>query len=230
MNEKPAISMTFTGEVFLPIRVFYQIHDMHALLLAFGKLSCMSFDKTTNRWVWLYDNEAKSLKFNKSYAEIPKEQRPIVLGSFYSNGSNEMHLDVRSVDRVATAIVFFDKYIRRKVAEVLYCAVYNKILEQAELPGPNFDKLFAEVNTGEIEAKQEYEVKKMVAMMKSGQLIDAFQDNSFDLVEAFPVHFYEDGIDSFKSALQMRQTVAIKRWQGDKDFTLGKLISSMFLK
>jgi len=42
--------------------------------------------------------------------------------------------------------------------------------------------------------------------------------------------FYEDGIDSFKSALQMRQTVAIKRWQGDRDVTLGKLIFIMFWK
>ena len=61
-----------TGEVYLPIRLFYQVHDMTGLQQQFAKLSCMDFDTAKDRWVWVYLHEAKALKFTKSYAALPK--------------------------------------------------------------------------------------------------------------------------------------------------------------
>lgn len=219
-----------TGEVYLPIRLFYQVHDMTELQQQFAKLSCMDFDTAKDRWVWVYLHEAKALKFTKSYAALPKgtrETQPIVLGSFFRHCREEMNLDVASVDRASAAIVFFDKRIPRSIAEVTYCAVYNRILEQGEHPGSNFDSLFSTVNTADIEAKQAEKVAKVMGMMKSGRIMDAMQDNNFELVESFPVHFYEDGIDSFKASLVMRETVALERWNGNKTFNMGKLISQI---
>ncbi len=216
--------MTLTGEVYLPIRLIYQVRDMTELQQQFAKLSCMNFDTAKDRWVWLYQDEAKALKFTKSYAALPKETRPIVLGSFYQHDSQEIHLDVGSVDRASAAVVFFDKHIRRSVSEVTHCAIYNRILEQGEHPGPNFDSLFSTVNAADIEAKLAIKVANLMSRMKSGLFPGAIQDTSFELVESFPVHFYEDGIDLFKSFMMMHETVALKRWKGDKTFNMGKLI------
>lgn len=222
--------MTLTGEVYLPIRLIYQVNDIEKLEQQFAKLSCMNFDEVKDRWVWLYQVEAKALKFTKSYSALPKETRPIVLGSFFQHDNHEIHLDVASVDRASTAVVFFDKHIRRSVSKVTYCSIYNRILEQGEHPGPNFDSLFSTVNTADIEAKLATKLAKLMNQMKSGQFMGAIQDTSFELVESFPVHFYEDGIDTFKSAMRMRENVALKRWQGDKTFNMGKLIQQMVQK
>jgi hypothetical protein len=39
-------------------------------------------------------------------------------------------------------------------------------------------------------------------------------------IEKFPVHFYEEGIDSLEGVLRTRQAAAFKHWKGSKDFTV----------
>ena len=227
MNNQTKLIMNMTGDIFQPIRLYYRIHNMEMMSRIFRAMSCMNFDHDNNRWIWLYDGEAKSLKFKTPYSSIPKERRPIILGSFYSDGNNEMRLDIGSIERATTAVVFFDKRISRAVAEIAYFAIYNKLLPQTELPGSNFDKLFAGVKTEEIEAKQAAEIERVATMVKSGRLLDMLQERHFELVESFPVNFYSDGIGSFEGWLQMRQAVALKRWQGNKDFTITDLLRSL---
>jgi len=216
-----------TGDIFQPIRLYYRIHDKNALNRIFSNLSCMSSDPRNERWVWLYDGEAKALKFKKSYSAIPKERRPIVLGSFYSSGDNEMHLDVGSIERASKAIVFFDKRLKRTVAEVTYFAIYNKLLPQSEHPGSNFDTLFSEVKTDEIKANQQAAIERMKVAVKAGAFMELLNDRSFKLVEAGPTNFYEDGIKSFETSLNMRQHVAVKRWQGEPDFVFNDIIRAI---
>jgi len=62
-----------------------------------------------------------------------------------------MYLDVGSVERAIKAIEFFDKRIKRAVAEVEYIAIYNKVCSTMdEHPGYCFDKLFLNVHTDDI--------------------------------------------------------------------------------
>ncbi|HMB08255.1 MAG TPA: hypothetical protein VKP69_31560, partial [Isosphaeraceae bacterium] len=44
---------------------------------------CLDYDATQKRWVWLYAHEAKKLRFQRSYAQFPKELHPIVIGAFF---------------------------------------------------------------------------------------------------------------------------------------------------
>src|SRR5690349_24535720 len=74
-TEKQSIQ-TLTGELFQPIRLYYRLHNKSAVQVAFNKLRCMEFDRMGQRWVWLYDNEAKRLRFNKPWSSIPAERRP----------------------------------------------------------------------------------------------------------------------------------------------------------
>jgi uncharacterized protein YukE len=45
-------------------------------------------------------------------------------------------------------------------------------------------------------------------------------------VEAFPAHYYSDGIESLLTALQMRQAIAIQHWQGATKYSFADLITT----
>ena len=99
--------MTLTGEIFQPVRVYYDLFDKEKAIKSIRKLRCIDYDKSKDRWVWLYSDEAKRIKLKKSYSDIPKKLRPIVLGSFFFKKENEMYLELRSTERTTEAIVFF---------------------------------------------------------------------------------------------------------------------------
>ncbi|MEW6731981.1 MAG: hypothetical protein AB1489_11705 [Acidobacteriota bacterium] len=45
-----------------------------------------------------------------------------------------------------------------------------------------------------------------------------------------PTNFYEDGISQLETSLRMRQSLAIKHWLGDKDYTMRDLIRDALRK
>ena len=225
-DNKPVIC-TMTNEVFQPVRLYYTIHNKSALQVAFKKLRCMDYDPRGVRWTWLYDGEAKKLDFKVPYSDIPVEKRPIILGSFYSRIDGVMYLDVCSIERAVIAIQFFNKNVRRSVAEVSFCAIYNKLLTSMDdHPGYCFDDLFACVKTSEIQARVDKKFEQLIVALQTGQVQEALDgDRNFELVEAFPTLYYEDGIEQFEMTLQMRQAVAIKHWEGETDYRLIDLIN-----
>jgi hypothetical protein len=60
----------------------------------------MEFDPQRDRWVWLFEAEAKKLRFQKTHNQLSKSVRPLVIGAFTFRGENQMLLDVRSCDRL----------------------------------------------------------------------------------------------------------------------------------
>ncbi|MBV9786145.1 MAG: hypothetical protein JO264_20270 [Acidisphaera sp.] len=185
----------------------------------------MNYDRAGDRWVWLYDGEAKNLKFSTSYSSIPPHQRPIVLGSFYSRANDQIYLDVGSVERAVRAIEFFDKHVKRMVAEVEYVAVYNKVCSSIEEhPGSCFDNLFSEIHTEDIDLALEKKLADARTAIKEGRIVEMMNDKSFELIEAFPTHYYEDGIHNLESSLIAREAVAVARWSGKADYCLTDFI------
>jgi hypothetical protein len=59
VSQGKQLLITMTGELVQPVRVYYRILDTQSLKRAFAKLKCVAFDSERNRYVWLYDNEAK---------------------------------------------------------------------------------------------------------------------------------------------------------------------------
>jgi hypothetical protein len=222
--------MTMTGEIFQPVRLYYHVPDVDRLQRAFAKLACMNFERANSRWTWLFDGETKSLKFKNPYSLIPKERRPIILGAFYTDSlKNEIPLDVGSIERAVKAILFFDKQVGRAIAEIRYVAIYNKLFSDADVhPGNNFATLFAEVKTEEVDARIEAEAKRAVEAVKSGGVQSFFDTiRPPELVEAFPAHYYSDGIKSLQTALEMRQTIAFQHWQGATEYSFANLINTV---
>ncbi|KPK75130.1 MAG: hypothetical protein AMJ79_12470 [Phycisphaerae bacterium SM23_30] len=89
MRDDKKLQVTLTGEPVQPIRLYYQLVDKKRFVGCLKKLRCTDFDPAKNRWVWLYEHEAKSLKFENSYSAIPKRMHPVVIGSFFLKESEE---------------------------------------------------------------------------------------------------------------------------------------------
>jgi len=118
---------TMTKEPYMLARIHYDLLDKLIIQDVFSDLRCMNYDRIKDRWVWLYEDESRKVKFSALYDEIPQERRPIVLGSFYSMNEKEMYLNVNSFDRAVKAILFFDEYFTRTAARVSDITVLNKI-------------------------------------------------------------------------------------------------------
>jgi hypothetical protein len=188
-------------------------------------LRCMEYDRIEDRWMWLYEGEAKNLKFSTPYSSIPPNNRPIVLGSFYFRTDDQIYLDVGSVERALQVVRFFDRHIKRTVAEVEYVATYNKVFSNVdEHPGHCFDHLFSDICPEDIGLTVENKIENMRKSIEEGRISDVIDDRNFELVETFPAHFYEDGIQHLGTLLTARQAVAIMRWSGNADYCMSDFI------
>jgi hypothetical protein len=228
MADKPILA-TMTGEFFQPVRLHYQVFDHDGLLRAFKKLRCVQHDPTQQRWVWLYDHEAKALRFQRSYAEFPKDLHPIVIGSFFLRTKDKLLLDLRSCERAILAIPFFAKHLPLRVAKVTESEIVNKLFSATENPQLKPDDLFdrpgssvrdpAAVMQKIIDrASQVRDPRKRFAIAQ--EELDSQARQLTPDIERFPVHYHEDGIGGFEAALRMRQIVAREHWLGNTRYTL----------
>ena len=236
MESGKQLLMTMTGEMHQPVRLYYEVDDQAAVLHALTKLRCLDDDQDNHRWVWLYHGEAKKLKFHKSYAAIPRQMRPIILGVFRFPSAQDMTLDVRSCERATHAVVFFDRYLKRSIARVTHAAIVNRLFPATAEGLPDLEALFAPDQVTAIDG--EAMLRRAVASLQTIQDPQQRLDMAFALiaqpahaplpeVEQFPVHFYTDGIQSFETTLRLRQIVAFEHWRGHTTCTLGEVIQKV---
>jgi len=202
---------TVTGEICQPVRIYYYVRDKNAVNKKFRGLQCMQSDPVARRWVWLFDGEAKDLEFEKQYRDIPKKLRPIVIGSFYFRPPSEMYLDVRSIERAIHALPFFDRHLGRRVAEATEFSIVNRLLSAAESQ-IGFDRFFKDEVRLDFEALLDQVKDDPVATL---QLLQDEITKPEPEVVRIPLSFYSDGIDFFRTALRIRQSIAIEHWNGN---------------
>ena len=126
-KQSEPMGCTITGEPDQPVRSYYEIRQKKALLGRFKRLKCIDYEKESKRWVWLYYEEAKNLKFTKSYKDIAKEYRPIILGYLRIKSDKELLVDVCSFKRAIQAILFFDKRINLSCGFITSVLLINLI-------------------------------------------------------------------------------------------------------
>lgn len=235
MTDQPILA-TLTGEYFQPVRLHYRVVDDAGLLRAFQKLRCLDYDATQQRWVWLYDYEAKRLRFKQSYAQIPTHLHPMVIGSFFLRTSDQLLLDLRSCERATLAIPFFDKHLPRRVAKVTEAEVVNKLFAATGNMKLTPDGLFDhQASTFRDPDAIVQRVRDLTAHVQDPQekFRIAFEDmqsgakQPLPEIERFPIHYYEDGLQGFATSLRMRQIVALQHWLGNSTYTLFDVIEAM---
>ena len=152
MPDRPLL-VTTTGEPFQPARLHYSVRDRRGLEACMRELECVSFDKGRNRWVWLFDAEARSLKFERSWKDVSKNG-PVVLGSFYFRATSAAELYVRSIERALMAVTFFDQYVPRTVARITDMDVANRLFsaDQRDLTP---ETIFADAETDSLRQQVE---------------------------------------------------------------------------
>jgi hypothetical protein len=234
MAEKRLLA-TVTGEYFQPVRLHYHVLDQKGLLRAFKGLRCVAHDPPRQRWVWLYEYEAKGLQFKQSYPQLPQHLHPIVIGSFFLRTTDRLLLDLRSFERATQAVVFFDKHIPRSVAEITEAEVVNRLFS-ADDPNRTPDSIFdhqtstlrdpeaAVRELGDVAAGIEDPQERMRIALEH---VEAQARSPLPEVERFPVHYYEDGIQGFETALRMRQIIAMQHWSGNTGYTMFDVLQAM---
>ena len=163
-KQSEPMGCTITGEPYQPVRLYYEIRQKKALLGRFKRLKCIDSEKESKRWVWLYYEEAKNLKFTKSYKDIAKEYRPIILGYLRIKSDKELLVDVCSFKRAIQAILFFDKRINRRLARVEKIRLVNKLftVKETEAGMSKHHSQYFEQTEVEGVAKKREEIKKKV--------------------------------------------------------------------
>jgi hypothetical protein len=233
MAEKQLLT-TLTGELYQPVRLHYGLCDKTQLTKIFKRLRCLDYDKSQDRWVWLYAFEAKKLKFQKKYPKIPKHFHPIVIGSFFIRGQEQLLLDLRSFERAIKAIPFFDKYIPRRIAKVIHAEIVNKVFSANDrylTPDKIFDNNKSTERDPDAYVKSLHDLADQVENVeeKRALVFDRMMKemkDPFPEIEKFPVNYYEDGIIPLETVFRMRQIIAFKHWQGDTDFNFFDLMSN----
>jgi hypothetical protein len=236
-TEQKIFINTVTGEIYQPVRLYYKIIDRNAVQNIFKKLRCMEFDWENSRWVWLYIQEAKKIVFPIPYKQIHKHLHPIVIGSFFTKSDGEMYLDIRSIERAFEAILFFDRYIDRSVAELTHASVLNRLpFDKPGSPRFNFNEFFCSEKLEEKSPDQfmnELEEFSKIDDInekreKAFRFIEEKMSEKLPEAEKFLVNFYDDGIDQFKLTLRLRQKVAIERWQGNENVSFDNIMNKVY--
>jgi hypothetical protein len=226
VQDKRAFLMTMTGEPYQPARVHYNLFEKEKVAATFAKLRCMDYDKSKQRWVWLYSKEAKKLRFANSYSSIPWRKRPIVLGSFFSKTVGQMFLNVNSFDRATKAIEFFDRYLDRSIAQVTDIEIVNRFFDSSstEVPAhecfdkqpvvrPDTDSFLKEVI---MEALAIEDPKERAEFGMS--YLEEMSKKPIPEVERLPTLYHEEGIGSLELALRVRHIIAYQHWLGNADY------------
>lgn len=235
MADAQKLLMTMTGEIHQPVRLYYEVYDKAKVLQVFKTLRCVQFDLDKEGWVWLFQSETKKFKFATPYGKIPKHRRPLVLGVFHFPQDDVMWLDVRSYQRATKAIVFFDRRIPRSASQVTHAAIVNRLFGVTTATLPPLDALFDEAKIIEKDPEEILQAAAPLGAIpdvreridKAFALIDQKSREPLPDVEKFPVHFYEEGIKSFETALKLRQMVAFEHWQGNTAFTFGDMMKKI---
>lgn len=234
MPTEKRLICTLTGEPYQPARVYYDITNSNAVRRVFKKLSCMAFDREGQRWVWLYEFEAQKLRFANSHNQIPKDKRPVIIGYFIFRGEHQMILDLRSLDRVCKAIEFFDKRINRRIAKATHLRIVNRLFsadehlgsqgvhpslneffDREDIPCPSKEVMTRVENMARSNNNKD-EAHKMAAI---NRFINELEHESLPEIEEIPINFYEEGIESLRFSLSMRQAEVLEHWKGNKNYS-----------
>ncbi len=235
-NQKQLVSVK-TGEPYQPVRIYYKLLKKKTVLSAFQKLKCMEYEAISDRWNWLYEAEAKKLRFNNSYSSLKPSDKPLILGYFTFRGADQMLLDLRSGERAMHALDFFDKRINRYAANPTHMRLVNRIFEVDEMPNreihPSLDPFFDRDDVRCLAKEMEVAFEKIAAEYaddpegREKAISEYMSQNMNDPhpeIEELLIH--PDKIDrlGLPMALQMRQVEAFEHWRGNFTFRASQLV------
>ena len=245
--QEQKLIMTSTEESFMPVRLYYKLHNKKSFIKALRKLKCVLFsEEDDNHFIISYHKEAKKIDLAVPYQEVPKELYPVTLADGYIIGNSELHIDTKSLRRAVGLVDFLAKsIIPFNIIEITAMANYNKVIavrsevEYYQWFNVNYDELFDDIsitnyntellNMGqkiqdsyegsdeEIKEKHLEEFDKKILSLKQ-QEMDYYPD-----AEKIALHYNRSAHVEMMNMLRFRaiikEVVARKRYDGDQHFT-----------
>lgn len=239
-DETPCIT-TETGELFQPVRIYYKGVQRQAVVDAFLHMHCMTFVPSEERWVWLYAHEAAKLPFSRT--PLSSDETPWALGSFAFVGRRVLILDVSSFHRALEAIPFFDAHIPRKAASLSHMGILNRVFGEEDIATFCRDTVFR--NDGVFHDRSWLLIVKLLwitlrtrnmqkRLMHLDKVVNTQLQTPDPELEYLAIRYYREGLQQLRVMLQMRQQVAMQRWQGNTDYShkdqVDHMVQQMFGK
>lgn len=225
---KRQLVVTKTGEPYQPVRVYFQISNPKTVQGLLKKLRCVRWDEFHEAWVWVYEDEARKLRFQISHNALDKKDRPLILAELTFPSSTEMVLDTRSVDRALYAIEFFSRRMNWRVAEANRLRIVNRFFPPSEVPqqplnkyfGTYFDRPDVKVpNPMELLEKlqkiEEQDLEGDAREIALNEFLEQEAKQPIPQVEELGVDVREIGLGPLSMTLKMREIEAYERWQGN---------------
>nr|ABL97514.1 hypothetical protein HOT0_07D09.0002 [uncultured marine bacterium HOT0_07D09] len=229
-----------TGEPYQPARLYYYVTNKKTVLGVFKKLKCLKYYDKSDRWYWLYEEEAKKIRFQQSYNKIPKQDRPLPLAYFQFISDNLMILEARSFQRVIEAVKFFNTRLNWRAAEPVRLGIVNKLFgcfpDETPQPPNSFAEFFDQEDVVVYTPEElEEEIEEVIAQYETEEEKDkavrAYMEEKskqpLPEIEEIAVSLHEEGLSILEIALRMKHIEAWEHWQGNKYFTQYDLIQSM---
>jgi hypothetical protein len=237
MSTQKQLVTVKTGEPYQPVRIYYQVSKPKTVLSALQKLKCVEYEPERDRWNWLYEAEAKKLRFGRSYNSLTPADKPLILGYFMFRGEAQMLLDLRSQQRATYALDFFDKRINRYAANPTRMRLVNRFFSVEEMPNreihPSLDPFFDRDNVVCLAQEMEQALDQIAIAYANdpagkekatNDYINQHMDRPHPEIEELIL--YADKIDrlSLPMVLQMRQVEAFEHWRGNFTFRASDVV------
>ncbi|BCA93729.1 hypothetical protein TUM19329_36610 (plasmid) [Legionella antarctica] len=229
---------TTTNEPFMLIRLYYTIYNKTLLMTKLDALKCICL-YGNYKFLINYHHETKNIGLAVKPDGVPKNLQPIVLAKGKIIGETSMVIDLRSFERGCCIIEFLNHYISRDIAEITHIATYNKMHEITkktitDVMNINYDSVFSEENMHRPDMRFDKlmsEAEHIESIEEKQELMMNFMLESTaekpNLIEKYPVHYYEDGIDSIKCTLKFHQLLAHEHLMGNESLNMFQLISKI---
>jgi hypothetical protein len=228
------VVVTQTGEPHQPVRLYWKVKNRAAVLSVSRSLRCVWQDADrAGRWLWVYDDEARSIALPKGAHEVPEVHRPIVLARISFPAPGRMVMRLSSTDRgVAAAVFFSPRFGQHAVLD--RCRILNRLLTAEEaLPPQDADVLLdRQVTVIDPEAEATridalLDAARTPAEKRRAYEQDAISRRGQDVpeVEDFPLAMEEetDDFNHLRNTLGFRAIRAVEHWSG-KQATLRDII------
>lgn len=229
---------TVTGELYQPGRIYYKVFNKKSLLKILQKLNCIQFNSEENIWGWMYNYEAKKLRFKISYYQIPKEYRPIILGYLSFRGEDLMLLEVRSLTRLVHAVEFFGKRINPHIAKATHLRLVNKLFNNTEdnrkihrsfdflfdreLSQPSYEERLKQIK---IIAEKYSDMEEKIEALS--EYLKQIANDKLPEIEELAIDYYTDGIEGLKFNLHIRQIQVLEHFNGNTEFNYLDILTEM---
>ena len=245
--EEPKLIMTSTEELFMPVRLYYKLHNKKALIKALKKLKCVLFSQEDeNHFVISYHKEAKKIDLAIPYQEVPKELYPIALADGYIVGNSELRIDTKSLRRGVGMVDFLVKsIIPSNIIEIMAMANYNKATaarneeEYYQWFNVNYDELFNNISISDYNAElinvvkkildpdegseERIEDRKLEEFDKKILLLRQQEIDNYPDAEKIALHYrrmnHEEMMNMLGFRAAIKEAVARRRYEGDEYFT-----------